>query len=73
MIYVLFVTEGSAYISEVVFETRFVTTDIALLKDQVEFLKEIKLDYSVEVWTINGLYKGRYVLDQCYHLAILYG
>jgi hypothetical protein len=42
-----------------VFETKFVTTDIALLKDQVEFLKEIKLDHYVEVWTINGLYKGR--------------
>lgn len=70
MIYVLFVMD---YTDANVFETKFVTTDIALLKDQVEFLKEIKLDYYVEVWTINGLYKGRYVLDQCYHLVKLYG
>jgi hypothetical protein len=56
MIYVLFVMD---YTDANVFETKFVTTDIALLKDQVEFLKEIKLDHYVEVWTINGLYKGR--------------
>jgi len=70
MIYVLFVMDRSiadAYdingdlitYGETIFETRFVTTDIALLKAEMESLGSRKLDHYVEVWTNDGLYEGR--------------
>jgi hypothetical protein len=44
---------------ETIFETRFVTIDIALLKAEMESLKSRNLDHYAEVWTNDGLYKGR--------------
>ena len=70
MIYVLFVMDRSIddvydgngdFISygETIFETRFVTIDITLLKDEMESLRSRNLGHYVEVWTNDGLYKGK--------------
>jgi hypothetical protein len=70
MIYILFVMDrciddaydnNGDFISygQTIFETRFVTIDIALLKAEMESLKSRNLDHYVEVWTNDGLYKGR--------------
>ena len=70
MIYVLFVMDrciDDAYdingdlitYGETIFETRFVTIDIALLKAEMESLKSKNLDHYVELWTNDGLYEGR--------------
>ena len=70
MIYVLFVMDrciddaydnNGNFISygQTIFETRFVTIDIALLKAEMESLRSRNINHYAEVWTNDGLYKGR--------------
>ena len=70
MIYVLFVMDrciddaydnNGNFISygQTIFETRFVTIDIALLKAEMESLRSRNINHYAEVWTNDGLYTVR--------------